>query len=200
MRWLGPVTIVKVFGGCLTSQAVENAFEEQSTKRHKAAQRSLAKQLAVAMGNDIAGLHKEYNNKVKPVAQALSETIAAPKPRRRRTTPLPILSNPLPLPMAPSMGLDNNASPLPSLDPFCLSLLPSLNTSFQWGGSMQGVNMMGLSYATPLPVQMPLHLPLQVPMLDVVPSLPQGTFNEGYDIFLSTLPLNPSFPSFCYGN
>ena len=75
---LGPVARVNVFGCCLTSNEVEKA---QTTARYESPQRALAKQLAVAMGKDVAELHKEYGGKVKPLAQALSKAIAASKPR-----------------------------------------------------------------------------------------------------------------------
>ena len=127
---LGPVARVKVFGGCLTSNEVESAFKAQTTERHEAAQRALAKQLAVAMGKDVAELHKEYGGKVKPLAQAMSQAIAASKPRapRRRAAPPRPTSV---VPTAPSLGLDLNAplgnvathSSLPAIDPFCLSFL-----------------------------------------------------------------------------
>ena len=201
---LGPVARVKVFGGCLTSNEVESAFKAQTTERHEAAQRALAKQLAVAMGKDVAELHKEYGGKVKPLAQALSQAIAASKPRapRRRAAPPRPTSV---VPTAPSLGLDLNASlgnvathsSLPTIDPFCLSLLAPLDTTFQLGGGMQGLDMLGLSSPTPsslLPMQVPLQMPYQVPMLDAMPSL-QPTMNTyGYDIFSPTFPLNPSLP------
>ena len=88
-------------------------------------------------------------------------------------------------------------SSLPAIDPFCLSLLSPLDTSFQFGGGMQGLEMLGLSSPTPsslLHMQVPLQMPYQVPMSDAMQGL-QPTMNTyGYDIFSPTFQLNPSLP------
>ena len=100
---LGQVARVTSFGGCVTSNELERAFKVGTTERYEAAQRALAKQLAVAMAKDSAEIHKEYGGKVEPLAQALSQAVAASKPHapQRRAAPPRLTSI---VPTAPSFG------------------------------------------------------------------------------------------------